>query len=62
MSTMYRVCAPWLRLLAEKDPLATTLMNQYKISMPNMRLNDQDVEDVIVYMEGESERLKKTTN
>ena len=45
------------KMLAEKDPLAMALMSQYKISMPNMRLNDQDIESVLVYIEAETERL-----
>ena len=50
------------KMLAEKDPLATALMRKYRIPMPNMRLNDQDVEAVIAYIEAESERLKNTVN
>jgi len=50
------------KMLAEKDPLAVALMSKYSISMPNMRLNDQDVEAVIAYIEAESERLNKTAN
>ena len=51
----------WLKepdkMLAEEDPLAMSLFNQYKISMPNMRLTEQDVEDIIEYMAAETERL-----
>jgi protein SCO1/2 len=51
----------WLKepdkMLAEKDPLAISLFNQYKIPMPNMRLTDQDIEDIISYMAVETERL-----
>ncbi len=51
----------WLKepdkMLAEKDPLAMSLFSQYKIPMPNMRLTEQDVEDIIGYMAAETERL-----
>jgi len=50
------------KMLAEKDPLATALLKKYNMPMPNMRLNDQDVEAVIAYIEAETERLKKTAN
>lgn len=50
------------KMLAEKDPLATEMIKKYNISMPNMRLNDQDVEAVISYMQTESERLGKIAN
>ena len=39
------------KMLAEKDPVAIALKEKYKISMPNMRLNQQDVESVIAYLE-----------
>ena len=45
------------KMLAENDPLAMSLLNQYKVPMPNMRLNEQDVEDIIRYMAEETERL-----
>lgn len=52
----------WLKepdkMLAEKDPLAMSLLNRFKIPMPNMRLTDQDVIDVIGYLTAETERLK----
>lgn len=51
----------WLKepdkMLAEGEPLATSLFNQYKIPMPNMRLSDKDVADIIEYIAGETERL-----
>lgn len=48
--------ARWIKtpnkLLAEKDPIAIDLYNRYnKILMPNLRLNDADVEALITYME-----------
>lgn len=37
---------------AEKDPVATGLFNRYrKLSMPNLRLTDVDVEALVNYME-----------
>jgi protein SCO1/2 len=52
----------WLKepdkMLAEKDPLAMSLFNRYKISMPNMRLSERDIEDIIGYMAAETERLR----
>lgn len=52
----------WLKtpdkLLAEKDPIATALFNQYKkVLMPNFRLNDTDAEAIIKYMEDTSKEL-----
>jgi protein SCO1/2 len=51
----------WLKepdkMLAEKDPLATSLFNQYKIAMPNMRLTERDIEEIIQYMADETDRL-----
>ena len=51
----------WLKepdkMLAEKDPLAMSLFNRYKIPMPNMRLTERDIEDIIGYMAAETERL-----
>ncbi len=54
--------ARWLKtpdkLLAEKDPIALDLFNQYKkILMPNLRLSDADVEALINYMEASSKAL-----
>jgi protein SCO1/2 len=43
------------KLLAEKDPIAIDLYNRYnKILMPNLRLNDADVEALIGYIEANS--------
>lgn len=46
----------WLKtpdqMLKEKDPVATDLFNRYrKLSMPNLRLTDADVEALIMYLE-----------
>jgi protein SCO1/2 len=48
--------ARWLkmpdRMLEEKDPVATELFNRYrKLSMPNLRLTDAEIEALINYME-----------
>ncbi len=40
------------RMLTEKDPIAIELFNRYnKLSMPNLRLTDSDIEALIEYME-----------
>jgi protein SCO1/2 len=40
------------KLLADKDPIAVDLYNRYKkIVMPNLRLSDGQVEELITYME-----------
>jgi hypothetical protein len=55
----------WLRrwlmepdvMLAEKDPIAMPMFEAYnKVAMPNMRLSEQDAEDVLLYLEEESRR------
>ncbi|BBH46162.1 SCO family protein [Pseudomonas sp. KU43P] len=47
------------RMLAEKDPLATLLFEQYKrLAMPNMRLGDAEVGALISYLEEETARLQ----
>ena len=43
-------------MLAEEDPLAMSLFKRYKIPMPNMRLTGRDIEDIIGYLEAETER------
>ncbi len=45
-------------MLAEKDPLAVSLFEKYKIQMPNMRLTDVDVKEVIAFMEAKDKRLR----
>ena len=47
-------------VLKEKDPLATALYEQYnQVSMPNLRLSEQDAIDLIYFMQVESKRLMK---
>lgn len=52
----------WLKepdaMLKEKDPLATALYEQYdSVPMPNLKLSDQDVQDLIHYMDTISRRV-----
>lgn len=43
------------RMLRKKDPLAMSLVAQYNfLPMPNMRLTQQEVMDIIVYIQNES--------
>ena len=49
----------WIRtpdkMLRKKDPIAMSLAAQFNyVPMPNMRLNEQEVMDIIVYIENES--------
>lgn len=47
------------RMIAENDPIAIGLYQQYKkVSMPNLRLSDKDVEDVLNYMADGSKASK----
>jgi protein SCO1/2 len=55
--------ARWLAdpdgMLEEKDPIVMGLYARYNnVLMPNMRLNQRDVEDLIEYMEAESARVE----
>lgn len=46
------------KMLAEKDPLATALLAQYKnIPMPNLRLSDTEVTQLLGYIDDESRRI-----
>lgn len=48
------------KMLAEKDPLALALYDQYnRLPMPNFFLNEADVNAVIDYLEAESRRIEK---
>jgi protein SCO1/2 len=43
------------QLLADKDPLATTLFKQYKeIQMPNVRLGPDDTESIVRFLENQN--------
>lgn len=47
-------------VLAEKDPLATALMQRYMgVQMPNLRLTHVDVQDVLQYLEDATTRLNQ---
>jgi len=56
--------ARWIKtpdkLLAKKDPIAIALLNQYKkVLMPNFRLNDAEVEALLIYMEDSSKAAQQ---
>jgi protein SCO1/2 len=47
------------KMLAEKDPLATTLLAEYNnLVMPNLGLNEVEIRDLVAYMEEESHRVE----
>ncbi|MGY4494851.1 SCO family protein [Pseudomonas sp. TE3610] len=47
------------RMLAEKDPLAVQLYQQYdSIPMPNLRLDDVSVKSILEYLDSETNRQK----
>jgi len=53
----------WLKapdqMLAQKDPLAMLLYEQYnRLAMPNLRLGDAEVSALMAYMEEETTRLQ----
>lgn len=58
----------WLRrwlaepdvMLAEGDPIASALYAQYKVIMPNFRLDASEIEALIDYMANETERLRSS--
>lgn len=57
--------ARWLaepdQMLAEKDPIALGLYEKYnRMPMPNLRLNQIEVNALIEYMEAESKRVQET--
>jgi copper(I)-binding protein len=52
----------WLRapdqMLTNKDPIAMALYDEYdRLPMPNMRLNQQEAMDLLVYIDDETRRL-----
>jgi copper(I)-binding protein/cytochrome oxidase Cu insertion factor (SCO1/SenC/PrrC family) len=56
----------WLRapdqMLTNKDPIAMALYNEYdRLPMPNMRLNQQEAMDLLVYIDDETRRLTVST-
>ncbi len=49
-------------MLAEKDPIAIQMFEAYnKVAMPNMRLDAQQVADVLQYLDEETRRVATTT-
>ncbi len=56
--------ARWLanpdKMIKDKDPIIMALYNKYnKIAMPNMQLNNVEVQALIKYMQKESRRIEK---
>ncbi|WP_408733502.1 SCO family protein [Pseudomonas sp. LS1212] len=50
------------RMLAEKDPLAMKLYEQYnRLAMPNLRLGEVEVTALLAYLEEETNRLQPPT-
>jgi protein SCO1/2 len=48
------------KVLADNDPIAVDLYNRYKkIVMPNLRLSDREVEELITYMDVSSNANRK---
>lgn len=44
-------------MLAEKDPLAMALLEQYnRVPMPNLRLGEVEISALLAYLEEESNR------
>jgi protein SCO1/2 len=57
----------WLKepdvMLAEKDPLAMSLYEAYnKVAMPNLRMADNDIAEVVRYLEEETDRQQPVTH
>jgi protein SCO1/2 len=54
--------ARWLkhpeRMIAEKDPIAIAMLDQYRIAMPNLRLSDAEVDALLAHIDEESVRLR----
>jgi len=58
----HRWLVRWLqepdKMLKEKDPLAVALYNQYgNVPMPNLKLTDKNVADLIEFIQSESQRV-----
>jgi protein SCO1 len=50
------------KMLAEKDPLATALFDKYKqVIMPNLRLGNQDLNELLKFLEGQNATHEKDT-
>ena len=48
------------KMLAEDDPVATALYAQFKVIMPNFRLDRNEIEALIDYIASETERLRRS--
>ena len=48
------------KMLAEGDPIASALYAQFKVIMPNFRLDRNEIEALIEYMASETERLRRS--
>ncbi len=55
----------WIRepdkMLKEKDPIAMELFRQFDIAMPNMRLTNPDVIELLAFIQSETKRLQNVT-
>jgi protein SCO1/2 len=56
----------WLKepdvMLAQKDPLAMSLYEAYnKVAMPNLRMADNDIAEVVRYLQEETDRQQPVT-
>jgi protein SCO1/2 len=49
------------KMLAEGDPIATAMYEQFQVIMPNFRLESHEIEALITYMASESQRLQQTS-
>lgn len=49
------------KMLAEGDPIATAMYEQFQVIMPNFRLDSKEIEALIDYMKNETERLQQST-
>jgi hypothetical protein len=47
-------------MVASGDPIALALDAQWEIVMPNFRLDEREIDDLIRYMESETRRLQRT--
>ena len=59
----YKWLTRWLKepdvMLAEIDPIAMALKEKYQVNMPNFKLSQTEVKNLIQYMENETIRLEK---
>lgn len=55
--------ARWIKepdkMIAEGDPLANAMVRQYRVPMPNQRLSDKDVTDLLEFISDETRRLSE---